>query len=106
METFAANVRKGRGSCFFCKGEHFSDECDQYKELSDRKQRLLSQGRCFLCLKMDHTVKDCKNILGRTGSTNPQKYGGNFIIVVAQMPTCLYQMFFVDVHTLQKLLNS
>ena len=44
VETFATNVRKGRGSCIFCKGEHFSDEYDQYKELSDQKQKLLSQG--------------------------------------------------------------
>ena len=28
VETLATNVRKGRGSCIFCEGEHFSDECD------------------------------------------------------------------------------
>ena len=59
VETFATNVRKSRGSCIFCKGEHFSDECDQCKELSDRKQKLLSQGQCFLCFKIGHPVRDC-----------------------------------------------
>ena len=45
--------------CVFCQGEHFNDECDQYRELSDRKQQLLSQGRCFLCLKTGHVFRDC-----------------------------------------------
>ena len=45
--------------CVFCQGEHFNDECDQYRELPDRKQRLLSQGQCFLCLKTDHVFRDC-----------------------------------------------
>ena len=49
VETFATNVRKSRGSCIFCKGEHFSDECNQCKKLSDRKQKMSSQGRWFLC---------------------------------------------------------
>ena len=42
VETFAANVqRRGKfvyNPCAFCQGEHFNDECDQYRELSDRKQ--------------------------------------------------------------------
>ena len=54
VETFATNVQKGRfvpnclNPCVFCQGGHFNNECDQYKELADRKQQLLSQGRCFL----------------------------------------------------------
>jgi len=43
----------------FCQGEHFNDECDQYKVLTERKQRLLSLGRCFLCFKIGHTFRDC-----------------------------------------------
>ena len=60
VETFTTNVqRRGKGICVFCKAEHFSDECDQCKELSDHKKKFLSQGRCFLCLKTGHTVRDC-----------------------------------------------
>ena len=42
VETFAANVqRRGKfvyNPCAFCQCEHFNDECDQYRELSDCKQ--------------------------------------------------------------------
>ena len=47
------------GEAVFFKGEHFIDECDQCKKLSDQKQNLLSQGQCFLCFKIGHTVRDC-----------------------------------------------
>ena len=66
VEAFATTVRgRGKGTsnclnpCVFCKGEHFNDECDQYVELNDRKQQLLSQGRYFLCLKPGHVSRDC-----------------------------------------------
>ena len=63
VETFTTNVQRRSkfvyNPCVFCQGEHFNDECDQYRELSDRKQRLLSQGRCFLCLKTGHVFRDC-----------------------------------------------
>jgi len=65
-ETFATNVQRrtrsgfrNQNPCVFCQGEHFNDECDQYKVLTDHKQRLLSLGRCFLCFKIAHTFRDC-----------------------------------------------
>jgi len=65
-ETFATNVQRrtrsgfrNQNPCAFCQGEHFNNECDQYKVLTERKQRLLSLGRCFLCFKIGHTFKDC-----------------------------------------------
>ena len=47
--TFAVDVQKKtkgtpRNPCLFCQGQHFNDECEQYKLLADRKQRLLSFG--------------------------------------------------------------
>jgi len=48
--------------CVFCRGQHFNDEYDKYKELNDHKQQLqavLAQGRCFLCLKPGHMFRDC-----------------------------------------------
>ena len=64
VEAFATNVQKGKfvfnclNPCVFCQGAHFNDECDQYKELADRKQQLLSQGRCFLCLTTGPIFRD------------------------------------------------
>ena len=41
--------------CIFCKGVHFNDSCDKFITAVDRKGRLISQGRCFVCLKVGHT---------------------------------------------------
>ena len=45
--------------CVFCKGSHFNDNCDKCTTLSDRKQQLSLQGRCFICLKVGHLFKNC-----------------------------------------------
>ena len=91
VETFAANVERKRiaprNPCIFCKGDHFNDECESFKSLTERKQKLLTQGRCFLCFKAGHTFKDCPSIqryschyCGKRGHHNwavcPQKFGG------------------------------
>ena len=89
--TFAVDVqRKAKGTprnpCLFCQGQHFNDECEQYKLLADRKQRLLSLGRCFLCFKTGHTFRECPLIqrsvcyyCGKRGHHNraicPEKFG-------------------------------
>ena len=46
-------------TCIFCKGVHFNDSCDKFITVADRKGRLISQGRCFVCLKVGHTCKEC-----------------------------------------------
>ena len=45
--------------CIFCKGIHFNDSCDKFVTVADRKTQLLTQGRCFVCLKVGHTYKEC-----------------------------------------------
>ena len=53
------SVRIVMRPCIFCKGDHYNDHCDRYKNLSERKQKLSSDGRCFICLKPGHVVKSC-----------------------------------------------
>ena len=63
VETFAVDVQKKtkgtpHNQCLFCRGQHFNDECEQYKLLADHKQRLLSFGQCYLCFKTGHTFRE------------------------------------------------
>ena len=55
--TFAVDVQKKakgtpRNPCLFCQGQHFNDECEQYKLLADRKQRLLVWVDVFFVLRL------------------------------------------------------
>ena len=43
----------------FCKGNQFNDMCDKFTTLTERKQILNQQRRCFICLKVGHVLKDC-----------------------------------------------
>ena len=45
--------------CYFCKGEHFSDECAKYKTIKDRKEQIA--GRCYVCFRKDHIASKCKD---------------------------------------------
>ena len=45
--------------CIFCKGTHFNDICNKYSTITNRRNQLTSQGRCFMCLKIDHLCKEC-----------------------------------------------
>ncbi|XP_061721224.1 uncharacterized protein LOC133528000 [Cydia pomonella] len=52
---------KGRTAwtCIFCKGDHYNDKCSEATTLAERKKRLGK--KCFMCLKLGHFIKDCKN---------------------------------------------
>ena len=45
--------------CIFCKGNHFNDMCDKCVTLTERKQKLSQQKRCFICLKIGHMSRNC-----------------------------------------------
>ena len=47
---------KGR-SCMYCSGQHWNDECDEYKDVASRKKRL--PGHCYLCLQRGHLKRHC-----------------------------------------------
>ena len=49
-----------RFPCLFCDDlTHFSSQCTQYPSLASRSDRLVSQGRCSLCVKKGHKRSDC-----------------------------------------------
>ena len=52
--------------CVFCKGDHFNDCCTLYKSVYDRKKQLQGQGRCFICLRIGHTFKECPSALSKS----------------------------------------
>ena len=45
--------------CVFCAGSHWSDECQKYKLLDERKAKI--KGRCFICLSTEHLFRKCTN---------------------------------------------
>jgi len=68
-EVLTASSQKGEGKprkaslpCIFCRGSHFNDMCDMYSSLSERKQNLSQQHRCFVCLKVGHFLKNCPSL--------------------------------------------
>ena len=46
-----------QGSCRFCNGQHWSDECQRYATVEERKQRI--KGSCFICMKQGHRLGEC-----------------------------------------------
>jgi len=52
--------------CVYCKGCHFSDSCDKCVTIDSRKGQLVSQGRCFICLKIGHTYRQCPSAQSRS----------------------------------------
>ena len=43
--------------CLYCEKSHWSDECQRYKTLTERKGQL--RGRCFVCLSDKHRYREC-----------------------------------------------
>uniref|UniRef100_A0A8D9B6L7 CCHC-type domain-containing protein n=1 Tax=Cacopsylla melanoneura TaxID=428564 RepID=A0A8D9B6L7_9HEMI len=44
-------------SCVFCEGKHYSDSCQKYASLDERKQSV--NGRCYICLSQSHLFRNC-----------------------------------------------
>ena len=56
--------QKSKPHCVFCKKPHWSDKYQTISEPNLRKQFLKQGGYCFLCLKEDHKIQDCKRKKG------------------------------------------
>ena len=47
-------------SCAFCKGNHYHDQCDQYKTTNERIDRVKYLKLCCKCLRSGHVSKSCR----------------------------------------------
>ena len=59
-------VRDGHPSnskkcCVYCKGDHCSASCEQVNTMVDRREVLLKEGCCFLCLTSGHRANQCSS---------------------------------------------
>ena len=52
------NQKKGK-QCRYCSKEHWSDECQTYKSIRERKECL--KNSCYRYLKSGHRVSECKS---------------------------------------------
>ena len=43
--------------CYYCRKEHWSDECETYRTVRTRKSQI--PGVCYICLKRGHTLRSC-----------------------------------------------
>ena len=57
-EGHPANNKKG---CVYCKGDHFSVSCEWVSTTVGRREVLLKEGRCFLCLLSGHRANHCSS---------------------------------------------
>ena len=59
---FTATNQNKRFECVYCgKTNHKSFQCRMITKPTSRKEVLMKQKRCFLCLKQGHSVRDCRS---------------------------------------------
>ena len=46
--------------CYFCKKDHYSKECTEVTNPSERKATITAANRCYNCLRTGHSVKECR----------------------------------------------
>ena len=56
---FSAGHKQAQNSCVFCRKPHWSDKCTVITDCEAHKEFLRKGGRCFLCLKPNHMMKNC-----------------------------------------------
>ena len=43
--------------CYFCSGAHWSDDCQRFKTVNERKAQV--KGKCFICFNSGHQARVC-----------------------------------------------
>ncbi len=54
---------KPKLECFFCRKDHYASECNEVKNIEERKNILKKSKQCFVCLKLGHGAWNCKSSL-------------------------------------------
>ena len=49
--------------CCYCNRDHTPERCDQVSKPEERKQVLMKFGRCFVCLRKGHLIRQCRSRL-------------------------------------------
>ena len=57
--TSALFTKHSGPTCTYCKQSHPSNSCKMVTNPAARKDILIKQGRCFVCLRKDHLSKNC-----------------------------------------------
>lgn len=58
VNTKNTSVTRFYDQCRYCNNRHWSDECEKYPTLEERKKQL--KDSCYRCLKVGHVSKECK----------------------------------------------
>ena len=69
------NSKSSVNKCRYCQQNHWSDECNKYTTIVERKDRI--KGSCFKCLKGGHsskTVRPIKPVSTVVNERTPQKF--------------------------------
>jgi hypothetical protein len=62
-----SNNQTSNIKCAFDSKQHFSASCEHVKDIGKRRDILMRERRCFLCLKRRHNASDCnRSILCRS----------------------------------------
>lgn len=48
-------------ACYFCGQPHYSSACSVVTSVDERKRILRENGRCFVCLRKGHIVRNCRS---------------------------------------------
>ena len=54
-----SNSQTGNIICVFCSKPHFSASCEEVKDIGKRREIIVRDRRCFLCLKRGHRASEC-----------------------------------------------
>eukprot|EP00112_Aurelia_sp_Birch-Aquarium-sp1_P011662 Seg2451.3 transcript_id=Seg2451.3/GoldUCD/mRNA.D3Y31 product="hypothetical protein" protein_id=Seg2451.3/GoldUCD/D3Y31 len=59
--TLYADTGKSKTSifCVYCNGSHFFASCEHMKDINLRRDILKQKGRCFVCLRQGHRMREC-----------------------------------------------